>query len=60
MIKKLCNGQATKNGWVNCSTDPLGAHWDEEMTNKEILKQSAFGCVQTQKSKNKLAKMQFC
>ena len=36
VISKLCTGQATKNGSVNRSTEPLGAHWDEEMTNKEI------------------------
>ena len=33
-ISKLGAIQATKNGSVNCSAKPLGAHWDEEMTNK--------------------------
>ena len=31
---KLCTSQATKIGLVNCSTEPLEAHWDEEMANK--------------------------
>ena len=35
VIKELCVSQATKNGWVNCSTESFRAHWDEEMTNKE-------------------------
>ena len=34
IISKLCASQATKNGSVNNSAEPLGAHWDEEMTNK--------------------------
>ena len=34
VISKLCTGQATKKGLVNRSAEPLGAHWDEEMTNK--------------------------
>ena len=34
VIRKLCAGQATKKGLVNRSAELLGAHWDEEMTNK--------------------------
>ena len=36
VISKLCTDQAAKNGSVNCSADPLGAHRDEELANKEI------------------------
>ena len=32
--RKLRSSQATKIGLVNCSAEPLGAHWDEEMANK--------------------------
>ena len=35
-ISKLCTSQVTENGSVNRSTEPLGAHWDEEMANKDI------------------------
>ena len=59
-ISKLWAGQATKNWSVNCSVEPLGAHWNEEMTNKEIYKQSMFGHIQTQKGKNELVKMWLC
>ena len=34
VISKLCVGQATEKGSVNCSAGSMGAHWDEEMTNK--------------------------
>ena len=34
LINKLCAGQATKNGSLNCSAETLGARWDEEMKNK--------------------------
>ena len=34
VIIKLCTGQATKNGSVDCSAEPSGAHWDEEMAKK--------------------------
>ena len=36
VINKLCVGQATENGSVNRSVEPLGAHRDEEVANKEI------------------------
>ena len=37
VISKLFVGQTTQNGSVNCSTEPLGAHWEEELlANKEI------------------------
>ena len=59
-ISKLWTGQATKKWLVNCSVEPLEAHWNEEMTNKEIYKRSIFGYIQTQKYKNELAKMWLC
>ena len=59
VISKLFVGQTTQNGSVNCSTEPLGAHWEEELANKEIQKRSIFGHIPTQKYKNELAKMQF-
>ena len=34
VISKLCASQATKKGPVNCSTELMGAHWNEEMANK--------------------------
>ena len=34
VISKLCAGQATEKGSVNYSAGSMGAHWDEEMTNK--------------------------
>ena len=34
VISKLCAGQATEKGSVNCSAGSMGAHWNEEMTNK--------------------------
>ena len=33
-ISKLCAGQATENVLVDCSAEPLGAHWVEEMANE--------------------------
>ena len=36
VINELCASQTTKNGWVNRSTERLGAHWDEKMANKKI------------------------
>ena len=36
LISKLCTNLATKNGLVNRSAEPLGAHWDEEVANKKI------------------------
>ena len=36
VISKLCAGQTTKNRSANRSAEPLGAHQDEEVANKEI------------------------
>ena len=36
VISKLQAGQATKNGSVNCSAEPLGAQRDEEVENEDI------------------------
>ena len=36
VINKLYPGQATKNGSVDHCAEPLRAHWDEEVANKEI------------------------
>ena len=33
-ISKLCADQATKNGSVDCSAEPLVAHQDQEMAKK--------------------------
>ena len=33
-VSKLCAAQATKNGSVDRSAEPVGVHWDEEMANK--------------------------
>ena len=57
VISKLCTGQATKNGLVNCSAEPLGAHCDEEMANQDIQKRSVFGHIQTQKYENEQEKI---
>ena len=48
-ISKLCASQATKNGSVGRSAEPLGEHWDEEMANNETWKRNVFGHIQTQK-----------
>ena len=34
VIIKLCTGQATKNGLMDRSAEPLGAHWDEQIAKK--------------------------
>ena len=32
-MTKWCAGQVTENGQVGHSSEPLGARWDEELTN---------------------------
>ena len=44
IISKLCAGQATKNGSVNRSAEPLGAHRDEEAANNKNIETK---CVRT-------------
>ena len=60
VISKLCASQATKNGSVDCSAEPLRAHWDEEMAKKWDTETKHVQTYSDYKIKDELAKMQFC
>ena len=53
----FCAGQATKIVWVDCSAEPLVAHWYEEMANKPWKKEHVQACLKLKIIKSQLAKM---
>ena len=51
VISKFCASQATKNGSLDRSTEPLGAHWDEQIAKKIEHRNEA--CSDISKQENK-------
>ena len=51
VLRKLCTGQATKNGSMDRSAEPLRAHWDEKIGKKMEHRNEA--CSDISKQENK-------
>ena len=51
LISKFCASQATKNGSLDRSAEPLGAHWDEQIAKKIEDRNEA--CSDISKQENK-------
>ena len=56
LISKFCASHATKNGSLDRSAEPLGAHWDEQIGKKWNIETKRVRTYRSKKIKDELAK----